>query len=88
MLDILRILAGLISSVPEAVELWHKIAPLISPNADIHPDQQAAINALVEPAHQAVEIAHNALNTLIGTHAPEFTPPTPPLQALDNAAIS
>lgn len=77
MLDILKILAGIISSVPEAVELFNKVAPLIFPNSEIHPDQVAEINALAGPAHTAVEIAHNALTTLITSHAPDYTPPQP-----------
>jgi hypothetical protein len=70
MFNIFAILEGLISSVPEAVTLYHKIVPLLSPNADIHPDQIAAINALVPDATAAVTLAHEAIATLISTHAP------------------
>jgi hypothetical protein len=70
MFDLIALIEGLISSVPEAISLWHRVAPLISPNADIHPDQIAEVNALVPEAHAAVEIAHAAIAALIGAHTP------------------
>lgn len=68
-MTIFEILEGIISSVPEAVALYHKVVPLISQRADISPDQIAEVTALVPAAHAAVETAHQAIATLIDTHA-------------------
>lgn len=69
MFNIVAALEGIISSVPEALALYHKLVPLISERADIHPDQIAEVTALVPAAHAAVETAHEAISTLINTHA-------------------
>lgn len=68
-MNILAILEGIISSVPEAIQLYHKIAPLISQRADITEDEVSAVNALVPEAHTAVALAHSAIATLTQVHA-------------------
>lgn len=77
-LALFEILEGIISSVPQAIELYNKLVPLIAPKADIHPDAIAEVNALVPKAHAAVETAHTALETLISAHTSNATPPAPP----------
>lgn len=67
-MDIIGILEGLISSVPEAIQLFHKIAPLISQRADISDEQIASVNAAVPIAHEVVSGAHKALQLLIDAH--------------------
>jgi hypothetical protein len=67
--DILAILEGIISSVPEAIQLYHKVAPLISQRADISDADIASVNALVPEAHTAVALAHSAIATLTQVHA-------------------
>lgn len=68
-MNVLSILEGIISSVPEAVQLYHKIAPLISTRADIPQEHIDEIEALVPVAHDTVQTAHTALSTLLDAHA-------------------
>lgn len=67
-MNIFEILEGLISSVPEAITLYHKIVPLISPNADVSDAQIAEINEIAPQVHAAVQVAHDAIAALIDTH--------------------
>lgn len=69
MFNIFALLEGIISSVPEAIALYHKLVPMISQNADIHPDQIAEVNALVPTALATVQTAHEAIGALIGAHS-------------------
>jgi hypothetical protein len=68
-MDIIAILEGIISSVPEAIELYHKIAPMINVRADIHPDQIAEVKHLATSVSSIVSTAHDAIATLIDTHS-------------------
>jgi hypothetical protein len=72
-MNIFAILEGLISSVPEAIALYHKVVPLIAPGADVTPEQMAAVAALAPEAHAAVDAAHQAIGALISAHG--ATPP-------------
>ncbi len=74
MLSLVAIIEGLISSAPEAVELWNKISGLVAPTADVPADQVAAINALVPVAHAAVDTLHAALDQVVASHG--VTPTT------------
>lgn len=67
-MDIIGILEGLISSVPEAIQLFHRIAPLISQRADISDAQIAEVNAAVPVVHEVVSDAHKAIQLLIDAH--------------------
>jgi hypothetical protein len=73
-MNIFAILEGLISSVPEAIALYHKVVPLLSPNADISDAQIAEVTALAPEVHAAVDIAHAAIAQLIDSHAPVTAP--------------
>jgi hypothetical protein len=68
MLNYLAILEGIISSVPEAIALFEKLAPLIAPRANITPAEAAAVTNLVPIAHAAVATAHDAIAALVATH--------------------
>lgn len=74
-MDIFAILEGLISSVPEAISLYHKVVPLISVNADISDAQIAEVNALAPAVHDAVQVAHDAIATLVNVHTTTTTAP-------------
>ena len=68
-MDVAKIIDGLISSVPEAITLWHRIMPMIAPSADVSQADIDAVDALVPEAHAAVEFAHGAISSLISAHA-------------------
>lgn len=65
---IISILEGLISSVPEAINLFNKLAPLIMAHPDIPIHVANEIEALVGSAHDAVAKAHTAIGDIISTH--------------------
>lgn len=67
-MDIFAILEGLISSVPEAIALYHKVVPLLSARADISQTQIDEVTALAPVVHATVETAHEAIAALIGAH--------------------
>jgi hypothetical protein len=71
--DIFAILEGLISSVPEALALYQKVATLIAPAAGVTDAQIAEVAALAPAAHAAVDVAHQAIGQLISAHG--VTPP-------------
>lgn len=68
-MNILGILEGIISSVPEAIQLYHKVAPMITTRADITDGEIAAVNELVPTAHAIVQSAHEAIDKIIDAHA-------------------
>lgn len=70
-MNILAILEGIISSVPAAIDLWNKVAPLIDEHVNIPQEKIDAIKSLVPEAHLVVKSAHDAVATLITTHAAE-----------------
>jgi hypothetical protein len=74
-MDIIAIIEGLISSVPEAVSLWNKVVPLVAPAAGVSDAQVAAVAALAPEAHAAVAVAGQAINALIAAHS--ATPAAP-----------
>lgn len=67
-MDIIALLEGIISSVPEAIGLFHKIAPLIDVRADVTPEQVAVVSAIAPEVHALVEDAHKALTLLFDAH--------------------
>lgn len=73
-MNIFAILEGLISSVPEAIALYHKVVPLLSPNADISEAQMAEVTALAPEVHAAVDMAHAAISDLIDAHTASAVP--------------
>lgn len=73
--DLLAALEGIISSVPKAVELYHELAPLLSPRADIPQEKIDVINELVPVAHAAVDATQGAISQIIEAHA--ATAPAP-----------
>lgn len=72
-MNIFAILEGLISSVPEALALYQKVAALIAPAAGVTDTQVAEVAALAPAAHAAVDVAHQAIAQLITAHG--VTPP-------------
>lgn len=77
-MNIFAILEGLISSVPEAIALYHKVVPLISPRADVTDAQIAEVAVLAPEAHAAVDIAHQAIAQLINAHGATPVPAPAP----------
>lgn len=69
-MSIIAVLEGLISSVPEAVQLYHRIAPLIGPRADISQEEIDHITAIAPDVHAVVTSAHRAIVSLIDAHSP------------------
>lgn len=68
MFDIFKLLEGIISSAPEAVELWNKISGLIEPKSNVPQNQVDVINELAPIAHAAVDTLHQAIGTIINSH--------------------
>lgn len=60
-MNLVALLGGIISSVPEAIQLWNRVAPLIDQNLSIDDEDKAKIEPLVEQAHTAVEVWHAVL---------------------------
>lgn len=82
MQTILDILEGLISSVPEALALYHKVAGLIAPKADVTDEQIAEVAALAPVVHAAVATTNQAVQALVATHT---QPPADPSLDEDTA---
>jgi hypothetical protein len=78
MTDIVKLLEGLLSSVPEAVQLFNKIAPQIAPNAAIEPAVLDEIEMLAPVAIAAVQTSQAAIATLVNAHPNLATPPAEP----------
>jgi hypothetical protein len=68
-LIVVQIITQIISSVPEAIDLWKKIMPLIGVKDDIHPETVAEIKELAAATIPVVEHAHKAIAMLVDSHA-------------------
>lgn len=68
-LMVIQIITQIISSVPEALDLWKKLVPLIGVKDDIHPDTVVEIKELAAATIPMVEHAHKAIAMLVDTHA-------------------
>lgn len=69
MINILPILSGIISSVPEAIALWKKIEPFIEMKASTPQGMQDSIHTDSAAVHSLVDDAHTAIAALIEAHA-------------------
>lgn len=67
-MNLIALLESLISSIPAATELYQKIVPHISQNAEIPEQAMQEINVLTPLAQGAVAAAHNAVSTLVTAH--------------------
>lgn len=67
-MDIVGLIESIISSVPEATQLWQKIAPLVSTSAEIPEDVENDINELAPVAQAAVGQAASAITALVQVH--------------------
>lgn len=67
-MNIIALIEALISSVPEAVQLWDKIAPMIDVKAGLSDAAVAEVNALAPAATDAVSTARDAVKALVATH--------------------
>lgn len=67
-MNIIALIEGIISSVPEAIKLWQLIAPHITSNADIPQDVIDKVNAMAPIAHEVVDDAHRGIQLLLDTH--------------------
>jgi hypothetical protein len=72
-MNIVAILEGIISSVPEAIALWKRIEPLVGLTPGADDTVIAAITADVPIVHEAVTLAHTAIADLIAAHQPAAT---------------
>lgn len=69
MFSLVQLIEGLISSVPEAIGLWNKIAPLVEPKAEVDEAVVSEINQLAPLAHAAVASSAAAIGSLISVHS-------------------
>lgn len=64
-MNVFAILEGIISTVPEAVALYHKLVPLVSVRADIPDTTREEITKLADVAHSIVAERRQAIGTII-----------------------
>jgi hypothetical protein len=67
-LMVLQILEALMSSVPEAMELWNKIAPHLNLNSEISDEHVKEIKQLAPIAIEITERSRAAVKVLVDTH--------------------
>lgn len=70
LMAILSFLEGAVSSVPEAIALFNKIKPYLGLKEELPDHVVSELSALAPAAMDAVNVAHNAIATLIAVHKP------------------
>jgi len=65
MLPLALIIEGLISSAPEAIALWQKIAPMVATKPGTSEEHLDEVTTLAPAAHAAVETLHQAVDVLV-----------------------
>lgn len=67
-MTVVEIIEGIISSVPEAIAMWNKIAPFIMAKSTIPADIVQDIQRDAPVVHSLVDDAQSAIRTLVDTH--------------------